>query len=88
LAKLKSTLVEKLFKVVSGRTSQGVNNVYFEEIIPKGTKFTLKDLLGEIDLRCGVLQRMDNRCRTKPECTFGYSVGKLQATQKCHNYRA
>jgi DNA-directed RNA polymerase subunit beta len=48
MAKLKSTLVEKLFKVVSGRTSQGVNNVYFEEIIPKGTKFTLKDLQ-EID---------------------------------------
>jgi len=48
LAKLKTTLVEKLFKIVNGRTSQGVSNVYFEEVIPKGTKFTQK-ALAEID---------------------------------------
>jgi len=48
LAQLREMLIEKLFKVVSGRTSQGVNNVYFEEIVPKGSKFTLKHL-NEID---------------------------------------
>jgi DNA-directed RNA polymerase subunit beta len=48
LSELKGQLVEKLFKVVSGRTSQGVNNVYFEEVIPKGTKFSQKNL-AEID---------------------------------------
>jgi len=48
LAQLRENLIEKLFKVVSGRTSQGVNNVYFEEVIPKKTKFTMKNL-NEID---------------------------------------
>ena len=48
LAQLREHLIEKLFKVVSGRTSQGVNNVYFEEVIPKKTKFTMKNL-NEID---------------------------------------
>jgi len=48
LAQLREQLIEKLFKVVSGRTSQGVNNVYFEEVIPKKTKFTMKNL-NEID---------------------------------------
>jgi DNA-directed RNA polymerase subunit beta len=37
-------LLEKLFKVVSGKTSSGVQNVYYEDVIPKGTKFTLKNL--------------------------------------------
>ncbi|MCE2786728.1 MAG: DNA-directed RNA polymerase subunit beta [Bacteroidota bacterium] len=41
---IKSTLVEKLFSVLSGKTSQGVFNVYNEELIPKGTKFTMKNL--------------------------------------------
>jgi DNA-directed RNA polymerase subunit beta len=48
LAKLKSILVEKLFKVVNGKTSQGVFNIYGEEVIPKGTKFTLKNI-GDTD---------------------------------------
>ena len=33
---LKSALVDKLFSIVSGKTSQGVVNNYKEEIIPKG----------------------------------------------------
>ncbi|MCT4665815.1 MAG: DNA-directed RNA polymerase subunit beta [Flavobacteriales bacterium] len=41
-AALKDTLVEKLFKILSGKTSQGVVNTLGEEIIPKGTKFTQK----------------------------------------------
>ena len=44
LDKLRALLLEKLFKVVSGKTSAGVSNVYYEEVIPKGTKFTLKNL--------------------------------------------
>jgi DNA-directed RNA polymerase subunit beta len=42
---IKGQLAEKLFSVLSGKTSQGVFNVYNEELIPKGTKFTLKNLL-------------------------------------------
>jgi DNA-directed RNA polymerase subunit beta len=45
---IKGQLVEKLFVVLSGKTSQGVFNVYNEELISKGTKFTMKNL-NEID---------------------------------------
>jgi DNA-directed RNA polymerase subunit beta len=45
---LKGVLADKLFTVLSGKTSQGVFNVYNEELISKGTKFTLKNLT-EID---------------------------------------
>lgn len=45
---LRQKLVEKLFEVVNGKTSQGVKNNYNADVIPKGTKFTLK-LLQEVD---------------------------------------
>ncbi|MCF8295337.1 MAG: DNA-directed RNA polymerase subunit beta, partial [Bacteroidales bacterium] len=45
---LYSRLVEKLFVVVNGKTSQGVKNYFNEDIIPKGVKFTQKQL-GELD---------------------------------------
>jgi DNA-directed RNA polymerase subunit beta len=45
IASLKNILVEKLFAVVNGKTSQGVYNIYNEELIPKGVKFTQKQLL-------------------------------------------
>jgi DNA-directed RNA polymerase subunit beta len=48
LKTVKGELAEKLFSVLSGKTSQGVFNVYNEELISKGTKFTLKNLT-EID---------------------------------------
>ncbi len=41
---LKIKLEEKLFTLVSGKTSQGVKDYYGTEIIPKGVKFTLKQL--------------------------------------------
>jgi len=41
---IKDILVEKLFGLLSGKTSQGVINVYNEELIPKGTKFTMKNI--------------------------------------------
>ena len=39
---LRNTLIEKLNTLVSGKTSQGVQNDLEEEVISKGTKFTLK----------------------------------------------
>jgi DNA-directed RNA polymerase subunit beta len=44
LAELKKVLIDKLFTVVNGKTCQGVVNYYNEDIIPKGTKFTVKIL--------------------------------------------
>jgi DNA-directed RNA polymerase subunit beta len=44
LAELKSVFVNKLSVLVSGKTSQGVKNDLNEDVIPKGTKFTLKAL--------------------------------------------
>ncbi len=41
---LKNLLVQKLFKLVNGKTSQGVFNHYKEEFIKKGVKFTQKSL--------------------------------------------
>ena len=45
MAQLKDDLVKKLFQIVSGKTSQGVLNMYSEELIPKGSKFTQKNLM-------------------------------------------
>ena len=45
LARLKDDLVKKLFNIVNGKTSQGVYNMYSEELIPKGSKFSQKSLL-------------------------------------------
>ncbi len=41
---LQETLVEKLFQLISGKTSQGVFNDLGEEVLPKGKKYTLKML--------------------------------------------
>jgi DNA-directed RNA polymerase subunit beta len=48
MAKLNGILVDKLFDVLNGKSSAGVLNVYGEEMLSKGTKFTQKNLL-EID---------------------------------------
>ena len=48
ISALRSRLEDKLFTLVSGKTSQGVKDYYGTEIIPKGVKFTLKQLQ-EID---------------------------------------
>ena len=44
IADHKAKLIDKLFILVSGKTSQGVSDNYGEVIIPKGTKFTQKVL--------------------------------------------
>src|SRR6478672_8964505 len=41
---LKDKLVDKLFAIVNGKTSQGVMNDLGEEILPKGKKYTQKML--------------------------------------------
>ncbi len=41
---LRDKLVEKLFTLINGKTSQGVLNDLGEEVFPKGKKFTLKML--------------------------------------------
>jgi DNA-directed RNA polymerase subunit beta len=48
MEKLKEILVQKLFKVLNGKTSSGIHSVFGEEMIPKGTKFSLKNL-GSVD---------------------------------------
>ena len=42
--KLKVKLVDKLIVLVNGKISQGVHNSFKVEIVPKGTKFTQKNL--------------------------------------------
>jgi DNA-directed RNA polymerase subunit beta len=42
---LKALLIEKLHKLVNGKTSQGVYNNYSDELIKKGVKFTQKGLM-------------------------------------------
>ena len=44
MAELKAKLVDKLFILVSGKTSQGVINLFKEVVVPKGAKFSQKTL--------------------------------------------
>src|SRR6056300_854605 len=45
---LKDVLIEKLFSLVNGKTSQGVLNDLEEEVLPKGKKYSLK-MLNSVD---------------------------------------
>ncbi|HMB61450.1 MAG TPA: DNA-directed RNA polymerase subunit beta, partial [Eudoraea sp.] len=45
---LKDILVDKLFKIINGKTSQGVLNDLGEEVLPKGKKYTMK-MLNAVD---------------------------------------
>ena len=45
---LKDILIDKLFTLISGKTSQGVYNDLGEEVLPKGKKYTLK-MLNSVD---------------------------------------
>ena len=42
LNELKTVLIDKLMTLLKGKASQGVKNIYNEELIPKGTKFSNK----------------------------------------------
>ncbi len=46
LEELKNKLIDKLFILVNGKTSQGVKDYLSADVIPKGTKFTQKLLQG------------------------------------------
>src|SRR6185369_3798200 len=48
VVELKEKLIDKLFVLVSGKTSQGVTDLFKEIVIPKGSKFTQK-MLTEIN---------------------------------------
>ncbi|MEM9834927.1 MAG: DNA-directed RNA polymerase subunit beta [Bacteroidota bacterium] len=48
LNELKTILVDKLHKLVKGKTSQGVRTIYGESVVPKSEKFS-QTLLREID---------------------------------------
>ena len=45
---LKDVLIEKLFTLINGKTSQGVLNDLGEEVLPKGKKYTMK-MLNAVD---------------------------------------
>lgn len=44
ISALRARLEDKLFNLVNGKTSQGVKDYYGGDVIPKGVKFTLKQL--------------------------------------------
>ncbi len=48
ISELRAKLIDKLFILVNGKTSQGVKDYYNKDIIPKGVKFTQK-VLQDID---------------------------------------
>ncbi len=48
MTELRAKLIDKLFILVNGKTSQGVKDYYNKDIIPKGVKFTQK-ILQDID---------------------------------------
>jgi DNA-directed RNA polymerase subunit beta len=45
---LKDILIDKLFKLINGKTSQGVLNDLGEEVLPRGKKYTMK-MLNAVD---------------------------------------
>lgn len=53
---LKKILVEKLLEVTAGKTSQGIKDILGTELIPKGSKFTQKQL-ADIDYTVAQLNR-------------------------------
>ena len=73
---LKSQLIEKLFSLINGKTSQGVKNDLGEEILPKGKKFTLK-MLNSVS---------DFEHLTKGVWTTDSELNKL-VNQLIHNYK-
>ncbi|MGB1019739.1 MAG: DNA-directed RNA polymerase subunit beta [Flavobacteriaceae bacterium] len=73
---LKGTLIEKLFAIVNGKTSQGVSNDLGEEVLPKGKKFTLK-MLSSVD---------DYTHLTKGTWTTSDETNELVA-DLLHNYK-
>jgi DNA-directed RNA polymerase subunit beta len=77
LDNLRVVLIEKLAKLVSGKTCQGVTNDLNEEIVPKGTKFTLKILNGIDDythLTGGTWTTDDSRNKSIDNLLHNYKI--------------
>ena len=73
---LQDSLVEKLYAIVSGKTSQGVTNDLGEEVISKGKKYSLK-----------LLQKIDDYTHLNlSSWTNSAQVNKL-VTDLIHNYK-
>lgn len=45
MAEIKGVLVDKLMTILTGKTSAGIQTIYREELISKGTKFSAKTLM-------------------------------------------
>ncbi len=73
---LRAVLVEKLFSLINGKTSQGVQNDLGEEVLPKGKKFTLK-MLNSV---------MDFEHLTKGQWTTDKDLNNL-VNRLIHNYK-
>jgi len=73
---LRTILVDKLFNLINGKTSQGVFNDLNEEILPKGKKFTLK-LLNAVN---------DFTHLTKGTWSTDSHINKL-VSELIHNYK-
>ncbi|MDO6737239.1 DNA-directed RNA polymerase subunit beta [Wenyingzhuangia sp. 2_MG-2023] len=73
---LKDTLIDKLFTLISGKTSQGVQNDLGEEVFPKGKKYTLKMLNSVTDFTH----------LTKGSWTTDDQINELVA-ELIHNYK-
>lgn len=58
--KLKEQLVDKLFSILDGKTAQAISNVYYEEVVSKGSKFTKKLLSEQIDYNTVTVHNWSN----------------------------
>ncbi|MGB0880870.1 MAG: DNA-directed RNA polymerase subunit beta, partial [Polaribacter sp.] len=72
---LKDRLIEKLFALISGKTSQGVFNDLGEEVLPKGKKYTLK-----------MLNSVDDYTHLTGSWTTDKKLNKL-VVELVHNYK-
>ncbi|WP_459210565.1 DNA-directed RNA polymerase subunit beta [Aquimarina rhabdastrellae] len=73
---LKSQLIEKLFALIGGKTSNGVQNDLGEDVIPKGKKYSQK-LLNNID---------DYSHLTKGDWTSDDAINRM-VDDLIHNYK-
>ncbi len=72
---LKNRLIEKLFHLISGKTSQGIFNDLGEELLPKGKKFTQK-----------MLNSVDDFTHLNGTWTIDKGLNKL-VVELIHNYK-
>ena len=75
VAELNKILVQKLWKLVNGKTSAGIRDYFGMELVPSGTRFTLK-LLEE-------LARTSVDEKTKAETGY-MNLGAIKWTQDAH----